>query len=111
MVATRRCQSLPSPIRSAIRCSSGGMGLKAKVRSKKSKTGSSKKASRVARAAAPKSKSHAKAKAADPLRGVAELALQRELNRFADELLEACHHERLSIRATLNRFLPAISQK
>ena len=43
--------------------------------------------------------------------GQSELLLLRDLNEFADELLEECMRSRLSLRATLERFLPAISQK
>jgi adenylate cyclase len=40
-----------------------------------------------------------------------ELLLLRDLNEFTDELLEESSRSRLSLRATLDRLLPAISQK
>lgn len=40
-----------------------------------------------------------------------ELLLLRDLNEFTDELLEESSRSRLSLRATLERLLPAISQK
>ena len=40
-----------------------------------------------------------------------ELLLLRDLNEFADELLEESSRARLSLRVTLDRFLPAIAQK
>ena len=41
----------------------------------------------------------------------AELLQLRDLNEFADELLEECGRARLSLGATLERFLPAIGHK
>lgn len=40
-----------------------------------------------------------------------ELIIQRELSRHADDVLEECSRLRLSLRATLARFLPAICEK
>jgi adenylate cyclase len=80
------------------------------ISKKRSKKGA--KAPKAARTAKSKArKTSLKALPGGAIASVAELAQQRELNRFADGLLEECHHERLSIRATLNRFLPAISSK
>src|SRR5579859_769785 len=44
-------------------------------------------------------------------RDLVEAGRLQDLNRFADQLLEEAHKERLSLRATLNRFLPAVGKK
>ena len=90
--------------------------LKAKVAGKKH----AKNSRAATRRPKPKARAKKTARAVKPkLRAIAggrashvdELALRLELNSFADELLEECAQGRMSLEATLKRFLPAVSQR
>ncbi|MCC6995157.1 MAG: adenylate/guanylate cyclase domain-containing protein [Deltaproteobacteria bacterium] len=53
----------------------------------------------------------ARAKSARPAATALELAHRLALNSFADGLLEECSRDKMSLRATLDRFLPAIAAR
>jgi adenylate cyclase len=66
---------------------------------------------RAAKPAKPARPAKARTKAVKPNATALELAHLLALNSFADELLEECSRERMSLRATLDRFLPAVAAR
>lgn len=81
--------------------------MKPRVAGKRVDQGKKKPVARAARPAKPR----ARAQPTRPAVTARELAHRLALNSFADELLEECSRDKMSLRATLDRFLPAVAAR